>query len=152
MFTSAARLEKKIGAERLVQYCDDNRDGTADEDAVAEVVNAADREVRATLRQKGWPEDKLSGLEVDDFVCALATTIAADRAAGRRAEFKLPDGTTLYTVEAKQARADLTRIATAELRPDETEAGRHMGTRSRAISPQPKHVVTDPNGTPHGGF
>jgi hypothetical protein len=152
MFTSAARLEKKIGAERLVQYCDDNRDGVADADTVEQVVLAADREVRATLRQKGWPEDKLSGLELDDFVCSLADTIAADRAAGRRAEFKLPDGTTLYSAEAKIARADLTRIATTELRPDETEAGRHAGTRSRAISPQPKHVVTDPNGTPHGGF
>lgn len=152
MFTSVARLEQKIGAERLVQYCDDNRDGTADTAVVEQVIAAADREVRATLRQKGWPEDKLSGLEIDEFVCELATSIAADRAAGRRAEFKLPDGTTLYTAEATQARKDLTRIATTELRPDETEAGRHAGTRSRAISPPPKHVVTDPNGTPHGGF
>jgi hypothetical protein len=152
MFTTVARLEKKIGAERLVQYCDDNRDGVADVDAVDQVIKAADREVRATLRQKGWSESKLAGLEIDDFVCSLADTIAADRAAGRRAEFKLPNGDTLYSSEAKQARLDLTRIATTELRPDETEAGRHLGTRSHQTIPTRKHVVTDPNGTPHGGF
>jgi len=152
MFTTAARLELKIGAERLIQYCDDNQDGTADEAVVEQVIAGADREVRATLRQKGWSEEQLTGLEVDDFVCSIADTIAADRAAGRRAEHKLPDGTTIYTAEAKIARADLTRIAQTELRPDESVAGRNPATRSKTTAVK-TYVLPDPTtGKAPGGF
>lgn len=157
MFVDRGDLERRMTADLLVQYCDDDNDGIADENAVSEVCEDADRALRSVLIGKGYTAAQLTKLESDKGLRRLGATIGAELAAFRRPALYLDDGTTLFTVAARTAKAELSRYASGELRSiAEDVAGKSANLNSLRTTTAPKFYVradpNNPNDRGPGGF
>jgi hypothetical protein len=157
MFVDKGDLERRITSDLLIQYCDDDNDGAADDNAVSEVCEDADRALRAVLIGKGYTPEQLTKLESDKGLRRLGATIGAELAAFRRPALFLADGTTLFTVAARTARAELSKYASGELRSiAEDVAGKSANLQSLRTTTTPKFYVradpSDPNDRGPGGF
>lgn len=156
-FTSKADLENRMGADRLRQFTDDDNDGVADDDAISEVVDDTDAEIRSVLIGKGYSEDQLTKMEGDKALRRIAARIGAEYAGDRRAEFKNPDGTNAYSEQAERARRELDKYARGEKRSAaEPQAGKSANLKSLRTAGEPRYVVRanprDPDDNGPGGF
>jgi hypothetical protein len=157
MFIDQGDLERRMGAETFVQCTDDDNDGVADATVVSELCDDVDAVVRSLLIGKGWTPDQITKLESDKAIRRLAAWIGADLTAERRQQFRNPDGSTQYTDRARDARADIQKYATGELRSiAEPQAGKNANLGSQKSNKTPKYYFTsdprDPNDRGPGGF
>lgn len=157
-FTSEADLVKRIGRDRVDQLLDDDGDGVADAEALAEIVDDANKTTGSLLLKKGFTADDLGELARDRFIRRRATEIAAMYAGRRRAEFLNAAGDGPYDKIGQAARTELKEMARGELRaPLEAVVGGNTTVRGATTARDPVYLVArNPNADPSdpgpGGF
>ncbi|MFZ5896817.1 MAG: hypothetical protein ACOY0T_37520 [Myxococcota bacterium] len=151
MFVAPRDLENRIGKDRYRQLLDHDLDGRADDSIVAEVCTDANREIESLLLGKGFSHDQLVRLSQDETLRRQGAWIAAEYAALTKPALVAPDGTTMYTAQAKAARDVIKTIASAERRlSSEQSAGQPKGLLGYVSEPNPDFYVAPSVRNPKG--
>lgn len=136
-----AGLERRIGGPRyLVQLTDDNGDGVADADTVAQILDEASR-IGEALLWDGWPNnDQIAALVAADVALQGAIyDIACGLAGDRRPEWRAADGEPFYSTRRTRGEAYLREVAMAKGRRSRAEgavgANAIVGPRTTAQNP-----------------
>lgn len=150
--TAARRkvLEQKIGADRVLDLFDDDRDGAvadADLETLEAVFAQADDIVTGHLVKKGRTEETIRDhLRTDRQVVRAWVGIAAQLAGERKPEWRNQQGVGPYELDGKRGREDLKMLATGELRSHtESEGGSANTSLLGAIERPYLEFAPDPN-------
>ncbi len=125
-WTTLEELERKITRRRVVELFDDDGDGTlvgADADVIADTVAAANDEVTSIMFRKGFDAAALNELSEDASLRRYATSILAQHAGERRAEFLDDDGRGPFHMMGERARVALVKMSQGELRSKKEDTG-----------------------------
>lgn len=116
-------------------------------------LEEASKIARAILR-KSWPgATNLDALIANDAsIIGAIATIAMELGANAHPEWQNADGTGPYSKAGIAARATLTAVAAAELRPEsEAQAGANPTYIDRVTAPDPNFIFAPVNGKNSGG-
>jgi len=151
VFVNARDLSRRLGEARFKQLFDQNLNGRADADLVAEVCTDANREIESLLLGKGFTHDQLEKLAQDETLRRAGCWIAAEMAVFSKPEMVGPDGTTAYSEQAKRAREMIKTIASGERRlAAEQVAGPTASIRGHVSEPTPGFYVAPSIANPKG--
>ena len=156
-FVTRRDLEARLGADRVVELFDDDGDGSADEELLAEVLDDANKELESVLFKKGFGLDQLNNLSRDRLLRRSATEIAAQLSGERRTEWLDDKGKGPYDALGERGRRRLEKLSHGELRASlEARYGGNTTVRGAVAGPTPKFVFnpdpTDPRRRGPGGF
>ena len=115
-FVTQEDLERRIGADRVTELCDDDNDGVADDEIVSEILGDANREVASILYGKGFARDDLTKLARDRFIRRKAAMIAAQLAGERRTEWCNDRGEGPFHRMGQDGRKAIEKMSSGELR------------------------------------
>lgn len=148
-------LERRVGARKVVEYCDDDGDGVADAPVVAALIQRASG-VADSILLPAFSIAEIVQLMTDPMAKGSVEDIAIAIMGGRRGEFITPDGRTPYDGWEKRGKETLRAVASGAERIAKEEAvGRNatIGGGVQASTPA-VHVFastrTNPGGS--GGF
>lgn len=149
-FVTREELEDHIGAQRVLDFFDDDRDGTLSSrelGKLAEVVAVTNDTVAATLLKKGWEAAGLSELREDRAVRFAAKQIAASICGERKTEFYDAEGKAPFADQGKRGHAYLRDLVKGDQRSrTEAQAGANASLVGRkSISNPPRIFGRDPN-------
>lgn len=140
-------LELRVGVRTVATFCDDNGDGSADDDIVEAILDEAQAIAQGILL-KGFPaQEQLDNLMTNDIACRGATVdIAIGLMGRRRPELLSNDDRTgsLYANWRKEGERVLERIAMADRRVTTEKAPAGTGNNAhvaQGASPQPANLV-----------
>lgn len=144
LFTSREDLETKMGAQRVLDFFDDDRDGTlgeADLERLESVVSEADDTTTGILIHKGWERTELKGLSRDRALRRASTQIAMQLAAERRPEFQDAEGKSPYDFQGERGRKFLKEFASGAQRSRLEDAhGKNASLRGRVSASTPNTI------------
>lgn len=152
-FATKEGLEGVIGADRVRDLFDDDRDGALSDvelQSLQECLSEANDFVVAQLTGKGYSGEDMTELAKDRALRRCGNQIAADIAGDRRPEFRDDQGNSAYFSSGERARAYLKAFSRQEVRSRvEPAAGKPSTLRARISSPTPNSVFgrdpSDPN-------
>lgn len=151
--TTRAELENLIGADKVVQYYDDDKDGAVAGTDLAKLEAHRDEAndfAAAILFKKGWnTEDALTTIGTDRAVIRATTQIFAGLAGERRPAFYDSNGDPPFKAMADRGRAYLRELVKGEVRSlKEQTAGNNATLRGRRSTSDPVTIfgrdVSDP--------
>ncbi len=150
-FTTQDELEDLIGVEKVLQYFDDDRDGTlgaSDLARLAKVLLEANDIAFGILYKKAWTLDQMTDELIHDRGIVRATTqICAGLVGERRPDLYDPSGDPPFLAMAKRGRSFLLDMAKGEVRSKQEEnAGANNSLRGRRSVSNPSSLFgRDPN-------
>jgi hypothetical protein len=150
IFVTREELEDHIGAQRVLDFFDDDRDGVLNDRELAklnEVVAATNDTVSSQLLHKGWAADGLGEVMEDRAVRFAAKQIAASICGERKPEFYRADGTAPFAEQGTRGMKFLKDMARGDNRSrTEAAAGTNASIRGRISVSNPKRIFgRDPN-------
>lgn len=144
LFTSREELETKMGAQRVLDLFDDDRDGTlgtTDLEKLSEIISEAEDTTTSLLLHKGWERADLKGLAADRSLRRAATQIAMQLAGERRPEFNDGEGRSLYDFQGERGRKTLKDFARGTNRSRLEDAhGKNASLRGRVSASNPVSI------------
>ena len=145
-------VELRYGADRMMQFLDDDQDGSADELVVEAILNDANSDVISRLVNKGYTIELLKSLRRDPKLKRLAGEIFMGYLGERRTEWLNAQGDGPYEGLRKRAHAQLREYATGELRLSlETKKGSNTQVGGRLSNqPDPNFIVAPTRNNPQG--
>jgi hypothetical protein len=153
VFTSQSEIETLWGRQKVTDYCDDDRDGVPDVAVVAAIVADTNRDIESLLLGKGLSHAQLLVLARDQTLRRAAATVAGSFMGMRRLELIRPDGTTLFSAPAENARKLVIQIATTERRLNQEQAtggGASSNLAGQSFTPCPVFEVAPTADKPRG--
>lgn len=144
-FLTAEELTNHIGASRVVDFFDDDRDGVLNDDERAkliEVVAVTNDTVTGALLNKGWNESALAELSEDRALRFAAKQIASSICGERKPEFFDGNGDAPFAAQGKRGNQYLKDLAKGDQRSraEVTGAGVNKSIRGRVSISDPSSV------------
>lgn len=149
-FVTREELEDHIGAQRVLDFFDDDRDGRLSPREVGklnEVVAVTNDTVTAQLLSKGWEAAALNEIREDRSIRFAAKQIAASIAGERKTEFYDADGKAPFADQGVRGTKFLREFAKGEQRSrTEAQAGANATLVGRRSVSTPSRIFgRDPN-------
>ncbi len=145
-FLTVEELQLHIGAQRLLDFFDDDRNGGVLDDAeralVVEVVSVVNDTVTGALLNKGWGAEALDPLSEDRALRFAAKQIAASICGERKPEFYDSNGDPPFAAQGKRGNQYLKDLAKGDQRSraETTGAGVNKSIRGRVSISDPSSV------------
>lgn len=144
-FLTREELEGHIGAQRVLDFFDDDRDGSLGDDELGrliEVVAVTNDTVTGAVRNKGWEDDALNELSEDRALRFAAKQIAASICGERKPEFYDANGDPPFAAQGKRGNQYLKDLAKGDQRSrtEGTGAGVNRSIRGRVSISDPSSV------------
>lgn len=150
-FLTPEELENHIGAKRVLDFFDDDRDGVlsdTEREKLIEVVAVTNDTVTGAVVKKGWDGAALNELCEDRALRFAAKQIASSICGERKPEFFDANGDAPFAAQGKRGMQYLKDLVKGEQRSraEDTGAGGNRSIRGRVSISTPSRVFgRDPN-------